>query len=189
MTIYTVGHGTRATSELITVLQANQVERLVDVRRYPRSRRNPHLSREELARSLPESGIAYDWRGDALGGRRSGLPKGRSRHHALRVAGFQGYADHMDTDVFREELQSLIVLSERELLCLMCAETLWWKCHRRMIADALVLAGVDVVHLRSEAARDAHRLHPACRAGDDGRPVYDVGATGRLPFDERNART
>lgn len=179
--IFTVGHGTRTVEALAVVLQRAGVGRLVDVRRWPRSRRNPHLNREALADALPEFSIAYDWRGEELGGRRS--PVEPTRHGAWRVKAFRGYADYMDTQAFRAAFMQL----EKDArlsppLAVMCAETLWWRCHRRLIADGLALRGHTVVHLVNERSRQVHPLHDSVRADAHGWPVYDVGATGSLPL-------
>ena len=104
--VFTVGHGTRTTEELATVLQSAGVGRLIDVRRFPGSRRHPHFSREALERSMPERGLRYEWWGEDLGGRRSRTTK-TTRHVAWRNAGFQGYADYMDSDRFRAALERL----------------------------------------------------------------------------------
>ncbi len=178
--VYTIGHGTRSSAELIDTLRGAGIELLVDVRRFPGSRRHPQFARESLERDLPEAGIAYRWEGEALGGRRRSHP--RTRHPAWRVAGFRAYADHMDTAVFRDALRVL----EDEVragtrLAVMCAETLWTRCHRRLIADALTLHGFEVTHLLAPGRSEPHRLHEDVRADDDGWPVYDVGHTGTLP--------
>jgi uncharacterized protein (DUF488 family) len=175
--IYTVGHGTKTIEEFIEILVGPPVSLLVDVRRYPGSRRHPHFARESLERSLIASDIDYQWRGEELGGRRSRVAG--SPHTALRVAAFQGYADHMDGASFREALARLMHDAETETVAIMCAETLWWRCHRRMIADALLGAGAEVIHLMGPGKLQPHKLHPAARL-ENGRPVYDVGTTGRL---------
>lgn len=178
--VFTVGHGTRTLEELAGILEDAGVRRLVDVRRFPASRRNPQFSRESLEESLPRRGIVYDWRGDALGGRRSS-PKGRpSRHVAWRVDAFRAYADYMDTSPFRDALAALEADARREPLAIMCAETLWWSCHRRLIADALTVDGFRVVHLLGPKKRDEHKLHDALRLDPQGRPVYDAGHTPSL---------
>ena len=178
--VFTVGHGTRTTEELATVLQSAGVGRLIDVRRFPGSRRHPHFSREALERSMPERGIRYEWWGEDLGGRRSRTTK-TTRHVAWRNAGFQGYADYMDSDRFRAALERLEDVARTEPpLAIMCAETLWWRCHRRLISDALHLRGVEVIHLIAPDESQPHRPHPDMRADELGRPVYDVGATGQL---------
>lgn len=174
MTLFTVGHGTRSVEELRAVLASADVRRVVDVRRHPGSRRHPHLSRDALSEALPPLGVAYEWRGEALGGRRSRVPA--SRHPAWRNASFQGYADHMDTPEFREAMMALLGESAAgPATAVMCSETLWWRCHRRMIADAAVLHDVPVVHLLSQTDHAEHPLHPDLRRGEDGWPVYDAG--------------
>lgn len=177
--VYTVGHGTRPLTELVEVLTGAGITCLIDVRRYPGSRRNPQFARASLEQALPEQGIGYEWRGEELGGRRSG--PATSRHPAWRVAGFRAYADHMDTAVFRDALRSLEACAGAgEKLAIMCSERLWWRCHRRLIADALTLRGCEVLHLIGPGQAQAHRLHENVRADDDGWPVYDAGVTGRL---------
>lgn len=126
MLLSTVGHGTRTTEQLAAVLRDGGVARLVDVRRFPGSRRHPHLSREALARDLP---LAYEWWGEELGGRRSGAPQ--SPHTHWRNASFRAYADWMDTPVFQEALDRLLASAAATPTAVMCAETLWWRCHRR----------------------------------------------------------
>ena len=174
MTLFTVGHGTRSVEELVAVLQSGDICRVVDVRRHPGSRRHPHLGRANLETALPAAGIAYDWQGETLGGRRSRIPG--SPHTAWRNASFQGYADHMDTDEFRTALTALLEETvDGARTAVLCSETLWWRCHRRLIADAAVLLGFDVTHLLSASEHRPHVLHPEVRAGDDGWPVYDAG--------------
>ena len=180
MTLFTVGHGTRSVDELAEVVRAAGVELVVDVRRHPGSRRHPHLAGPALAESLPERGVAYRWEGEVLGGRRSGVPG--SRHPAWENASFRAYADHLDTDEPRAALRVLLAETEHRPLAVMCAETVWWRCHRRLLADAAVLAGTPVVHLLGERTQP-HPLHPAVRAGDDGWPVYDVGVQPPLLTD------
>ena len=156
-TLYTVGHGARSTEELVAVLTSGGVGRLVDVRRYPGSRRHPHFGRDQLAISLTERGIAYEWRGDGLGGRRP--PADPTRHPEWNDAGFRGFADYMDTAPFRVALDDLLSAAAAPTeapLAIMCAETLWWRCHRRLIADAAVGAGAEVVHLLGVGKRAPH---------------------------------
>jgi uncharacterized protein (DUF488 family) len=127
------------------------------------------VSRAGLERDLPALGIAYEWC-EALGGRRRRMAG--SRHSAWRNDAFGGYADHMDSEEFRTALDDVL---GRLPLAIMCAETLWWRCHRRLIADAATLAGVNVVHLLDVGKTQAHPLHPDVRPDDEGRPVYDGG--------------
>lgn len=171
--VFTVGHGARSLEEFLAVLATAHIARLVDVRRFPGSRRHPHFGRDALAASLPEHGIAYDFRGDVLGGRRTPSPS--SRHGAWREPAFRGYADHMDSAAFREAVTHLMYDAAREPIAIMCAETLWWQCHRRLISDALVARGARVVHLLSVTSKQEHKLAPDLVRVDDGWPVYDVG--------------
>jgi len=178
-TIYSVGHGTRTIEELIAMLREAGVGRLVDVRRHPGSRRFPQFSRDALARSLDEAGIAYAWWGEELGGRRRS--KGPSRHPAWQDPSFRAYADYMDTAAFREALKRLEAdAGEGSPIAFMCAETLFWHCHRRLIADALAVDGISVIHLIGPKAREAHPIHPDLRVDERGWPVYDLHTTGTL---------
>ena len=181
-TVFTVGHGTRTTEELAGILKEAGVELLVDVRRFPGSRRHPHFSKEALAVSLPALGIAYEWRGEELGGRRSRKKDGTTRHPAWRNDAFAGYADYTDTQPFRDALEALEKEAAGTAIAVMCAETLWWRCHRRLIADALVARGNEVVHLVQPGKSAPHPLNEFARPGPDGYPVYDVGVTGELPL-------
>lgn len=151
---------------------------VVDVRSYPGSRRHPDLARQPLAAALADAGIAYRWE-PRLGGFRRGRPD--SPNVALRHPSFRAYADHMTTSEFLDALDE--VLAERleragpppsGLLALLCAETLWWRCHRRLIADAaLLLRGVDVVHLMPNGTFAHHALTPGARRDGSGFLVYD----------------
>lgn len=180
-TVHTVGHGARTLEELVSVLRSAEIELLVDVRMFPRSRRHPYFSRDALEDSLPEREVDYEWRGEALGGRRKGAV--HSRHPAWRNASFRAYADHMDSQEFRSALEGLKRRSrEGTRLALMCAETLWWRCHRRLIADALTVDGLAVEHLIHAGERRSHTLHEALRVDDSGLPVYDLGVKRELPF-------
>ncbi|WP_272424415.1 DUF488 domain-containing protein [Polyangium jinanense] len=178
-TIYTIGHGTRSLEELVETLGGASVARLFDVRRYPGSRRNPQFGRDALAASLPGLGVEYVFRGEELGGRRR--PKRPSRHPALEDEGFRAYADYMDEPAFEDALEHLVGDAQQGgPLAVMCAETAWQRCHRRLIADALVLCGVPVEHLLSPTRREPHRLTHGVRADEHGRPVYDMGQTTEL---------
>jgi uncharacterized protein (DUF488 family) len=172
--LFTVGHGTRSAEELVDVLASASVSRLVDVRRFPGSRRHPQFGRDALERFLAARGVGYEWRGEDLGGRRSRSSDRQSRHRALTNRAFRNFADHMDTPEFRAALKQLKrdAAGEAEL-AIMCAETLWWRCHRRMISDVLELHGIEVIHLVDAATHQRHRLHDTVRADRRGWPVYD----------------
>lgn len=170
-TIYTIGHGARSIDSFVALLHGAGIRRLVDVRTSPGSRKHPQFGRDALAASLPLAGIAYEWEGQRLGGWRRARPD--SRHTSLRSDGFRGYADHMETEGFREGRDRLAQSSRSLPTALMCAESLWWRCHRRMLADALVGAGCEVRHIMEGGRLDAHRLSRQARL-ERGLPVYDV---------------
>ncbi|KAK5202547.1 hypothetical protein LTR41_011705 [Exophiala xenobiotica] len=159
--IFTIGHGTRSRSELTTLLRSAQVTKLVDVRSIPRSRTNPQFNRDTLTTSsdLRAAGIEYIWAGESLGGRR---PKSASqeneRHTAVRVQAFKNYAGYMSSESFREGLGELKKLAEGNTVAIMCSETLWWRCHRRMISDRLVTDGWEVRHLGIQKIPIQHQL-------------------------------
>jgi len=176
--VFTLGHGNRTAEELAAVLVAHGVERVCDVRSFPRSRRWPHFDRAALEALLPDRGVEYAWLGRELGGFRK--PRPDSPHTAL-AEGFRGYADHMEGKTFRRGLDRLREFAgERPTACL-CAELDWRHCHRRHLADALVAEGVAVLHLRDAGPPTAHRLDPRVRREAEGgrggapRLVYDLG--------------
>ena len=169
--IFTIGHGARPIDRFVELVRAGGVGRIADVRTAPGSRKHPQFGRDALAASLAEHGIAYEWWGEQLGGFRRARPD--SRHVALRTAGFRGYADHMETPEFARARDDLIETSRRLATAVMCAESVWWRCHRRMLADALVIAGCEVIHILDGPRLDSHRLAPAARV-EGGLPVYDV---------------
>jgi uncharacterized protein (DUF488 family) len=167
--IYTIGHGARALDEFLGLLHGTGITRLIDVRTAPGSRKHPHFGKDALAAVLEKAGIEYVWRKELGGWRR---PRPDSRHTALRSGGFRGYADHMESAEFREVRDWLIRTSARVPTAVMCAESLWWRCHRSMLADALVAAGQEVLHIMTGGRLELHRLHPTARIVED-LPVYD----------------
>lgn len=170
-TVFTIGHGTRDIGTFLDLLEGAGVGRLVDVRTAPGSRKHPQFGRDALAASLADAGVEYAWEGQALGGWRKARPD--SRHIALRSPGFRGYADHMETEEFRRARDRLIESSRGTTTAVMCAESLWWRCHRRMLADALVAAGCEVRHIMEGGRLEPHRLSRQARL-EGGLPVYDV---------------
>jgi uncharacterized protein (DUF488 family) len=169
-TVYTAGHGDRASDELIALLRGAGVERLADVRAHPGSRRHPQFSRQALEHELNRAGIVYVWEGEALGGRRR--PRPQTRHPALRNRSFRAYADHMDTGDFVTAMARLMAEAARDTTAILCAERLPWQCHRYLIADYLVAHGVSVLHLIAAGAVRKHTLHPAARL-EGGAVIYD----------------
>jgi uncharacterized protein (DUF488 family) len=175
--IFTVGHSTRSLDELAELLGRACVRVLVDVRSVPRSRRHPQFAHASLAVSLPARGIAYRWE-RALGGFRR--PRAGSVNGGWDHEGFRGYADYMGTAEFARALAGLegVALSRRT--CIMCAEAQWWRCHRRLIADALVVRGWEVLHLGLRAEPVAHELTSFAVLGPEFSLTYPP-AQGELP--------
>ena len=177
MRIWTVGHGTRPIEDFIELLREAKVVRLADVRTFPGSRRHPQFGQAALRDALADAGIAYVHL-PGLGGRRDA--RADSPHTALRVAAFRGYADHMASAEFSHDLARLEEMARESPTAYMCAETLWWRCHRRMLSDVLVARGWDVIHLLGPGKSEPHRLWDVARFVD-GSLVYDGGAIPLRP--------
>jgi len=176
--LHTVGHGTLAAEDLTRLITGAEIEALVDVRSFPASRRHPQFRREAMQEWLPDAGVEYRWE-PRLGGRRRPAPD--SPHRALRVAAFRGYADHMETPEFGDALDMLLTEATARPTVVMCAESLWWRCHRRLIADAVVLVHESPVeHLFHDGRLQPHRPTPEARV-DGRRLVYD-GDEPALPL-------
>jgi uncharacterized protein (DUF488 family) len=180
--VYTIGHGARDIEAFLGLLESAEIRRLVDVRTAPGSRKHPQFGRDALAGALEDRGIEYVWTGKELGGWRRARPD--SRHTGITSPGFRGYADHMESDEFREARRWLMETAAHVPTAVMCAESLWWKCHRRMLADSVLAAGGEVRHIMEGGRLDPHRLHPAARIERDV-PVYDRVAeqTGQARLD------
>ena len=177
--LLTVGHGTLTTEALTELLVVADVSLVIDVRRFPGSRRSPHLAREQLAVSLPTAGLGYRWE-ERLGGRRVVAPD--SPDMALRNVAFRGYAAHMRTDDFRAAVDDLLAAAAETRVAVMCSETVWWRCHRRLVADFVQLVhGKPVEHLMPGGRRTPHPPTDGLRTRPDGLLVYDAGADS-LPW-------
>jgi uncharacterized protein (DUF488 family) len=144
MTIWTIGHSTRPIEEFLGLLSGARIATIADVRSFPGSRKYPQYGKEALATTLAAHGIGYEWL-PALGGRRRVSPD--SPNTAWRNASFRGYADYMSSPEFAQGLSQLIQLPSQARTAIMCAEAVWWRCHRSMIADALSVRGIEVVHI------------------------------------------
>ena len=161
--IWTIGHSTRSADQFVALLHQHGIAGLADVRTIPRSRRHPHFSREALDARLAAEAIQYR-HFPALGGLRK--PRADSPNGAWRNAAFRGYADHMQSDEFSVAIDDLLEFAGARNIAVMCAEALWWQCHRMLVADALVAQGVDVRHIMGQgrpggtAAFQPHRLTP-----------------------------
>jgi uncharacterized protein (DUF488 family) len=170
MKIWTVGHGAATEADFAALVGAADIASVADVRRYPGSRRHPHFAGDRMARWLANVGIGYRWL-PGLGGRRR--PEPDSLNVALRNPQFRGYADHMASAEFGESVGELLAVAASAPTAVMCSESVWWRCHRRLLADHLVLvAGIDVVHLLHDGRLTAHPLTGGVRRDGD-RVVYD----------------
>lgn len=176
--LLSVGHGTLGAGALAHLLTEAGVAGVVDIRTAPGSRRYPHFAKDQLAGWLPEAGIDYRWE-QALGGWRRARPD--SGHTSLRHPSFRGYADYMESSGFSAALDRVLEEAAGRTTAVMCSETLWWRCHRRLVADAAVLArGVEVHHLGHDGRLTQHRITDGARLSD-GWVRYDVGSTPPLP--------
>jgi uncharacterized protein (DUF488 family) len=171
--VLTLGHGTASQDELLERIRAAGVELVVDVRIAPGSRRHPHVARDELARWLPAEGVGYRWE-KRLGGFRTLGPD--SPDTALRNESFRAYAGHMRSDEFADAVELLLDDAARGRVAVMCSETVWWRCHRRLVADFLVLARhVPVAHVMPGGRLEPHAPTDGVRVAG-GLLVYDAGA-------------
>ena len=170
--VLTIGHSTHPLAEFIALLQAQGVTLVADVRTVPRSRHNPQFNRDTLPVSLKAADIGYVHL-SALGGWRQ--PQPYSPNLGWRSLGFQGFADYMLTPEFEKHLTALIELACRERLALMCAEALPWRCHRSLIADALVVREITVAHIMGPKSPQPHRLNPMARV-EGTRITYPLAA-------------
>ena len=175
LSIWTVGHSTRSLAEFLEILQAWQIETLVDVRHFPGSRRFPHFAREALGQALAAENIRYEHLVE-LGGRRPARPD--SRNVAWHNAAFRDYADYMETPAFQGGIDRLLEIARSGRTAIMCSEAVWWRCHRALIADYLKARGVRVLHILS--ASKIQQEHPYTSAASliDGRLSY-AGVLGR----------
>ena len=163
MKIWTIGHSTRTDQDFGDILLAHKIETLVDVRTFPGSRRYPQFNKSVLSAFLASVEINY-LHEPRLGGRRSPTPD--SHNTAWRNAQFRGYADHMETEEFREGVQELLELADRSRTAVMCAEALWWRCHRSLIADHLKASGHTVIHIVDRMKTEEHPFTSAARIVD-----------------------
>lgn len=172
-TLYTIGHSTRTIEELIAALQAHSIGMLVDIRAFPMSRRLPQFNRESLEQTLPAAGIQYLWM-QALGGRRKKL-RNDSPNVALRNDSFRNYADYMLTEEFESAMRELLRLAEQFRLAYMCAERVYFHCHRMLVSDWLVAHGHEVLHIDGTGPARAHKLMAEASMIED-KLVYNGGS-------------
>lgn len=161
--IWTVGHSTRSAEEFNEILAAHHIQALVDVRSFPGSRRYPQFNKQQLATSLPANGVAY-FHLLELGGRRPARKD--SMNTAWKNASFRGYADHMESEEFRQGIERLVEIAGESRTAIMCAEALWWRCHRSLVSDFLKARGVEVIHILDATHKQQHPYTSAARIVD-----------------------
>ncbi len=163
-TLYTIGHSTRTIEEFLDLLQAHHIQELVDVRTIPQSRHNPQFGQDQFQTALTQAGIAYTHQKN-LGGLRH--PSSDSINLGWQNLAFRGYADYMATPEFQQGLQELEERAAKKTVAIMCAEALWWRCHRSLIADALTVQGWQVLHIQSRKTAKPHELTSFLKIIDD----------------------
>ena len=172
--IWTIGHSTRTIDKFISLLQEHGIKLLVDVRSLPGSKRYPQFNKEQLADSLGKAGILYEHFPE-LGGRRK--PRKDSSNTAWRNESFRGYADYMETEEFRKGTERLLDLAgDTGPVAIMCAEAVWWRCHRSLVSDYLKVRGIDVIHILEANKTEPHPYTSAARV-----------ANGKLSYTEENS--
>jgi uncharacterized protein (DUF488 family) len=183
--LYTIGHSTRTLPELIDILREAEVAQVADVRFIPRSGRHPQFNIDTLPASLAESGLHYRHL-PALGGRRGARRDAPSRNMLWRVQAFRNYADYAETAPFQAGLAELEQLALERPTAIMCAEAVWWRCHRRLITDYMLTRGWDVIHLLGPGQRQAAALTDGAVPQRDGTIAYpDSRSRDLLPWDDR----
>lgn len=169
MTLYTIGHSNRSFDDFLALLRAYRIELVADVRHYPGSRKYPHFNRESLAVALPANGIAYRYL-LGLGGRRKGRPD--SPNDGWEHPAFRSYADYAQTEEFARALDDLVEIADSKRTAIMCSEAVYWRCHRRIIADYLLVRGIEVRHVLTPSRAAEGAMTSFARISEDGSIVY-----------------
>jgi len=168
--LFTIGHSQHAAEEFVGLLRQHQIAALVDIRRFPGSRKYPQFGQEDLAKVLQQHGIEYHWL-QSLGGRRPKVKDFVSPNGGLRNASFRNYADYMLTDAFREGIARLKAIAEAKRTAIMCAESVFWRCHRRLVSDFWVAGGGSVQHIFPNGEAKPHQLTEGAKL-QDGNVTY-----------------
>lgn len=169
MRVWSIGHSTHPAERFVALLAEHGIEQVADIRTVPKSRKHPHFHIDRMAEWLPEAGLAYDHLA-RLGGWRRTTPD--SPNGGWRNVSFRGYADYALTDEFAAGLAGLLELAAERPTAMMCSEGLWWRCHRRLVADRLLTGGVEVIHIAPDGRAAPHALTPFGAPGADGRVLY-----------------
>lgn len=183
-TVWTIGHSTRSLEQLIEILRHHQIEAIADVRRFPGSRRLPQFGEAALREGLEAHGLHYQWI-EELGGRRRPLKDSPSL--AWRNSSFRGYADHLRSDEFNRGLQRLLEMAAQRRTAMMCAEVLWWRCHRSLVSDVLKLRDIEVLHIQDDRPAIAHPFTAPARLVD-GQLSYSDARGQPLRQEPRSAQ-
>jgi uncharacterized protein (DUF488 family) len=178
--LFTIGHSNRSFEDFLSLLREFKVCEIADIRRYPSSRKFPYFNREVLCKLLAAENIEYLWL-EALGGRRHTGKNHKSLNTALKSPGLRNYADYMATDEFRTAVQKLLSAAATTRTAVMCAEKLYWKCHRRLLGDYLVAQGAEVVHIAGPGKLLGHKLTPYAVATGGG-VTYPSGGDAQKSF-------
>jgi uncharacterized protein (DUF488 family) len=176
--VYTIGHSTHPPAELVKLLQLHAIEQVADIRSVARSRRHPQFGSESLARWLPEHGISYE-HFPRLGGWRR--PVADSPNGAWRNRSFRGYADYALSSQFARAIEEILASAAARRTAMMCSEALWWRCHRRLVADRMVIDGGAVDHIGSDGRLSRHALTSFAAVDEDGRIIYPHASDRREP--------
>jgi len=182
--LFTIGHSNRSFEEFLSLLKAFEIRVVADIRRYPSSRKFPHFNHKELLQLLNRQNIRYIWM-EALGGRRHAGKNDKSPNTGIKSPGFRNYADHMTgtpqggnpSDKFRAAVQELLSIAAGAQTAIMCAEKLYWKCHRRLLSDYLIAKAVKVKHILEPGRASEHKLTPYAVISDDGIVTYPPPTT------------
>lgn len=178
-TVYTVGHSNLSMERLLSLLQQQSIDTVVDIRAYPYSKRNPQFAQENLRAEVETIGLSYHWAGRQLGGMRKST--GASRHIALQSDSFRAFADYMETAAFKTAIRQLINMADRSRVAVLCAERIAENCHRSLIADYLVLNGINVMHITGPEQCAEHCLNEFARR-ESMELIYDRAVTSELDF-------
>lgn len=165
-TLFTIGHSTRSIEEFLALLRKHRIETVADIRSFPGSRKSPHFGKDKLEERLAAENMQYEWHKD-LGGFRK-KQKAESANTGLSSPGFRNYADYMATEPFRTAVVELLKTAEKSRTAVMCAERLFWKCHRRILSDYLVTLDIEVIHILESGKSQPHALTPGAVQTSDG---------------------
>lgn len=178
LALFTLGHSTHSLEQFVALLHRHEIEALVDIRRFPGSKRHPHFGRDNLATELPKAGVEYHWI-EALGGRRNKEKNATSRNLGLRNKSFRNYADYMQAEEFQKAIEQLLDIASRKRAAYMCAEGLYWQCHRRLVSDFLLTKGITVEHIMPSGELVSHMLTQGAKinGGQLAYPAPDADQT------------